>query len=425
MTRPGRAKDEAMTHKNQQFLSRRPRMAALIAAAVVAVGLTGAMPVAAQSPFSAAITINDSVVTNYEIDQRVRFLEVLNAPGDLTQLARDALVNERLQQGEARRLGLSAGAEQIEAGMTEFAARANLSAEELITALTEEGISVETFRDFIAVGITWRNVIQSRFAQTVRISEDDIDRAMLMGTSLEGARISLAEIVVPLTPENQDTLAEELGNLGRQLNGSFSDFSDAARRFSAAQTRESGGVVAARPLSAVPPQLLEVLIELQPGDVSGPIPLGPAVAIFQMRGLSDAGLQSPTVTEIDYATVAFAGGRTAETLAAAQALSASVDQCDDLYAERPGTHTRISLPPAQIPGDVALELARLDANEVSTGLIQPDGAALVWLMLCDRTVADPEGGRDAVRQRLFQQRLANLANGYLAELRAAAIIEGE
>ena len=402
---------------------RRPRLTGVMAAAAIALLTTA--PATAQSPFSAAISINDSVVTNYEIDQRIRFLEVLNAPGNLEDTAREALVNERLQLAEARRLGLAAGSEQIETGMAEFAARANLSAEELVAALAQEEISVETFRDFVAVGITWRSIVQSRFGGGIRISDAEVDRAMEMGTTLDGATISLAELIVPLTPENQEVLSDEMANLARQLNGSYGDFSDAARQFSAAPSRDNGGAIGARPLSAIPPALRDVLLDLEPGEVTGPIPLGPAIAIFQMRGLADAGLQSPTITNIDYATVAFAGGRTPENLVAAQTLSGAVDRCDDLYALRPGSHTRTSLPPSQVPRDIALELARLDANETSTGLVQAEGAALVWLMLCGRAVAEPEGGRDAVRQRLFQERLENLAESYLAELRADAIITGE
>ena len=105
--------------------------------------------------FSPAVTVNDRIVTNFEIAQRARFLEVLNAPGDLLEQAREDLVNERLQQEVGERYGMLASVEQVEQGMTEFAARANMSVEAFLGAMQNEGVAPETFRDFVAAGITW------------------------------------------------------------------------------------------------------------------------------------------------------------------------------------------------------------------------------------------------------------------------------
>src|SRR6056297_2198577 len=101
-------------------------------------------PAMAQSPFSAAVSVNDSVVTYYEIEQRALFLEVIRAPGNLQEQALEDLVNERLQVAEAVRMGVVAGPEEIEAGVREFAARAELEPGEFIRAMAEEGGAAET-----------------------------------------------------------------------------------------------------------------------------------------------------------------------------------------------------------------------------------------------------------------------------------------
>ena len=59
----------------------------------------------------------------------------------------------------------------------------------------------------------------------------------------------------------------------------------------------------------------------------------------------------------------------------------------------------------------------------STALTTGDGQALVLLMLCGRTQAISEDvSREQVRANLQNQRLASYANGYLAELKADAVI---
>jgi peptidyl-prolyl cis-trans isomerase SurA len=384
-----------------------------------------APPAAAQSPFSAAVRINDGIVTNYEIDQRAAFLDVLRAPGDLRAEATEALVNERLQVAEARRMDVVATPEDIEAGMAEFAARADLAPEEFLTAIAQDGVAPETFRDFVANGISWRNVVRGRFGPRVQVTEADIDTALQFSARLDSATILLAEIVVPITPDNQENLRSELARLAADLNFDTETFSQAARRFSAASTREQDGLTGWRPLNAVPPQLREDMVLLANGETYGPVSLGPALAIFQMRGLSEGNFAAPPIASVDYVTVALPAITTEDGAAAAAALRAEVDTCDDLYATRPGGFDRADQALGAIPGDIAMALATLDAGEMAFNITRNAGATTLAVMLCARTPQDPEAGRDAVRQQLIAQRLEGYADALLEELRADAMITYE
>ena len=76
-----------------------------------------------------------------------------------------------------------------------------------------------------------------------------------------------------------------------------------------------------------------------------------------------------------------------------------------------------------MPADIALELAKLDAGEVSTALTRSNGQTLVFLMLCGRSF-DLSGAvsREGVALDLQNQRLATYAQGYLQQLRDEARI---
>jgi len=398
----------------------RPFLAAM--AGVVALCLAAA-PGLAQSPFSPAVTVNDHVVTHYEIAQRARLLDVLNAPGDLQQRARETLIDERLQQIAGARAGLSATPDEIETGMAEFAGRANMDTQAFIAAIGEEGVAPETFRDFVANGITWRNVVRARFGPRSQVTEEEIDRALTLSGSESGAQINLAEIVIPLTPQNQATLRTDLAALVEEVNGSIGAFAEAARAYSAAPSSQQGGSVGWRPLSSIPPQMRAMLLPMTVGEVTDPVPLGQAIGIFQMRGLQETGFVTPEVTAVEYAQVPIPGGRSEAALAEATTLRASIDRCDDLYGVRPGGFEIVTLPIEDVPGDISVELMRLDAGEVSTNLTRANGETLLFVMLCGRSTELPEGGREEVRAALFQQRMESYADGYLAELRADAIID--
>ncbi len=75
---------------------------------------------------------------------------------------------------------------------------------------------------------------------------------------------------------------------------------------------------------------------------------------------------------------------------------------------------------------MALELAKLDAGEVSTALTRSNGKTLVLLMLCGRT-ADiaAEASREQIANVLIEQRLQSFSESYLEQLRADALITGQ
>lgn len=409
---------DAMTFAALRLRQMTVLMAALIALCVGA-------PANAQNPFSVAVEIDDTIVTNYEISQRMLFLQVLNAQGDIRQQALDALVNERLQIEAALAVGAEASPEAIEAGLTEFAARANVGPEQFLRQMGQEGIAPETIRDFIANGITWRNTVRARFASRVQITDDDVERALALGTVLGGGiEIAMAEIIIPVTPENQANLETELDRLGQQLNGNAEQFSEAARQFSAAPTREAGGVTGWRGLNQLPEGLREGFMRMSYGQVTPPIPLGggQAFALFQFRGQREVTSPRLPVTAIDYVSVAIPGGRSAEALAEAARLNNAVDVCNDFNGVIPGGFERQSVAPRQLADDVALALRALDNHEMSTSVTRNNGTVLLAIMLCDRVTSEPEAGIEGIREQLFRQQLEAQAVNYLEELRAEARI---
>ncbi len=384
--------------------------------------------VQAQNPFAVAVRVDDAVVTNYEIDQRARFLQVLNAQGDLRQQATEALINERLQVSAALALGAEASPEDIENGLTEFAARANLGAEQFLRQMASQGVAPETVRDFVANGITWRNVVRARFSGQREVTDEEIDRAMELGTILGGGiELLLAEIIIPVSPENQENLVSELLRLRGQIAGSTETFSEAARRFSAAPTRENGGLTGWRGVNELPEGLRDLFMTMRVGQVTEPVPLGggQAYALFQFRGQREVEAPDLPVTAIDYVSIAIPGGRSAEALAEAERLRNAVDTCNDFNGVIPGGFQRQSVAPRDLPEDVALALRALDEREMSTSVTRSGGTVLLAVMLCDRVRSEPEQGRDVVRQQLIGQRLEAYATGYLEELRAEARISFE
>ncbi|WP_299736343.1 peptidylprolyl isomerase [uncultured Roseobacter sp.] len=394
-----------------------------ILAALCALALSG--PAVAQGLFDPVVVVNDAVVTEFEVEQRQTFMRFLNAPGSNRQDVIDTLVDERLQAQAIAASGLEMTEEGIDAGLTEFAGRADMDKDQFIAVLGQNGVAEESFRSFVEVGIAWRELISARFGSRVEISEEEIDRALGSTTGTTGIRVLVSEIIIPAPPERKadvDQLAQEIAQSQSQ-----DEFSDYAREFSATASREAGGRLPWQDLNRLPAALRPILLSLAPGEITDPLTIPNAVALFQLRGIEETGAPTQEFVAIEYAAYYIPGGRTPAGLSAAQKLQAQVDQCDDLYGIAQGQPEEIldrtTLPPAEIPQDIALELSKLDPGEVSTALTRNNGQTLVFLMMCGRTAAVNEDvAREDAARALRSARITTYAEGFLDQLRADARI---
>lgn len=378
----------------------------------------------AQNLFAPVISVNDTVITQFELEQRILFMTILRAPGNPEELARKALIDDRLRNKAVQDAGITLTEDQIREGVKNFADRTNLSVNEFLKALSEEGVEPETVRDFVRTNLSWREFVRGRFLNQARPSQAEIDRAFSRENP-PGVRVLLAEIIIPANPQN----IEQVQDLAEQISDlkTYADFSEAAGRFSASDTRNQGGRLGWMALSNLPVPLQPVILAMNPGETSEPILLPNAVAVFQMRGIQEIVGPAPRYSAIEYAAYYIPGGRSPEALARAEELKTQVDTCNDLYGiaadQPPEVLDRETKAPAEIPRDIALELAKLDVNEVSTNVTRSDGQSLVFLMLCKRTSsANQNATREQVAEALAQERLSALSEGYLAQLRANALI---
>ena len=392
----------------------------LIRTSLIALGLTLApLGVAAQNLFSAAILVNDQAITNYELKQRTMFLEALRFPGIPDELAPKQLIEERLKKAAADQLGIRVSEEEVQFELESFARRFNVAFDELAAELERVGISVDTPRAFIANQLLWRDVIRARFGAQANVDEAQVERSANTEKSGSSIEVLLTEIIIAMQPGQEQEVRERARELSKIR--SVDAFSDAAREFSDAPTREFGGRVTWQKLDTLPGVLQPLIFGLAPGEVTDPLSIPNALALFQLRGIRETEYRRPLSNSVDYLRYALPSSE----LENINAIRANINHCDDLYGWGKGNPNHVlkreTVKRAEIDGPTRNVLTNLDENEY---VIVTQGPTTTLIMMCSRSqILDLEEQDLAhIRDGLLNQRLGSYADSYLENLRDDARI---
>ena len=140
--------------------------AAVLAAAMIWGGMASAQQVVA--------IVNGQPITSYDIDQRVKFVQLTTRKAPARKEVIDTLIEERLKIQEALRYNMDAPAGDIERALSTMSGRAGLNMSQFNQMLTGQGISIETIKQRVRAEIAWGNLVRARFPATLMVEEKDV-----------------------------------------------------------------------------------------------------------------------------------------------------------------------------------------------------------------------------------------------------------
>ena len=365
---------------------------------------------------AAKIQVNNSVITQFELDQRAKFLGALKFTGNHSELAQTQLIEERLKQSEAQKLNISASDFEIEDALKRFASRANLTVKEFNKELKRLEIYPDTFRSYVETEVIWQKLVNKKFGAQSSVSNLQLQRAKSISKFEDTIQVLLTEIIIPFSKDDRSE-KENLANLLKQIK-STEEFSNAAQKYSKAPTATVGGRVKWQNFDRLPGIIKPLILGLSPGQVTEPIMLTKAIALFQLRDIREIKTDRTQLELLDFIKVK-------SDLKYLSLVQDNFHNCSDLEAIIGGqtevTLTRKKLLSDEIPNTLVPVLDNLDQNE--SEIIVADGQSQLVIM-CERNNQLNSTAKTLEQDKnvLQTNRLKHLARSFLETLKDNARI---
>jgi peptidyl-prolyl cis-trans isomerase SurA len=120
------------------------------------------------------LTVNDTPITDVQISQRAKLLQLEHHPGSLTAAATDELIKEALELQEAKRFNIVITDSQVETAYLGVARNLRLAPDKLTLILTSAGVGPDTLKDRLRATLAWNQVSTNIITPRVTFSEADL-----------------------------------------------------------------------------------------------------------------------------------------------------------------------------------------------------------------------------------------------------------
>ena len=240
--------------------------------------------------------VDDDVVLKSELDERI--LEITAAaqrsgqplPEDREQFESDileALIVENIQMQLANRVSIRYDDDTINRVLGNMARNNNLTFDQYVDALEESGVYLQT-REQVRKQMTMQELQRGMVNRRIKITEQEIDNFLNseMGRELMAADYFVDDLLIPFSAADTPEIKAEKQRLAADLISRIDDdFPLAAARAAARQNTaiEIGGAeLGWRKAKQLPSLFADIVVEMEIGEVEGPIEAGNGLHIIQL-----------------------------------------------------------------------------------------------------------------------------------------------
>jgi len=228
--------------------------------------------------------VNDGIVLQSQLQSQTALIldrlreqgTQLPPPDVIRQQVLERLVLQEIQVQRATRLGVQVSDEMLNQALRDVADRNGIPFEQLPVVLAGQGINYAAYREEMRREIILSLLRQRDVIPRIYVSPRELEQALerQAGQADQNAEFDVSHILLSL-PES--ATAEQMGRveeLAREIHArskAGEDFGQLALAYSQAQSALERGKLGWRRMGQLPQFIAELVVQMQPGDVSDPV----------------------------------------------------------------------------------------------------------------------------------------------------------
>ena len=391
--------------------------------------------------------VDDDVVLASELMARLDTVRTSMIENNVQMPPSDVLINqimerliiENIQLQEAEKRGVTVDDETLARAVSSFASNNNLSMEEFRQTLVADGTNYRQFREEIRSELIITRLQRAMINRRISISEQDV-QALLNSPFYQqmfSDEYRVGHIMRTLADDDTDAdaqaaFAEAEGFVQELRDGA--EFAQMAIAKSSASTALEGGDLGWRRAGELPTLFADAVIDMQVGDIVGPIASGATIHIIKLLDQRGAGTERMAQTNVSHILIRRSEIVTNEQAKTqAEAVYERFQAGEDFaalakeFSEDPGSALNGGAlgwsTPDQFVPQFAQVMMAADIGVVSTPFESEFGWHL--LLVEDRREQDmsDEARRDMAMDLLFRRRFEEERQEWLKEIRDEAFVE--
>ena len=392
----------------------------------------------------ATAIVNDSVITQTDVDQRVALLLAANPQAaqisdqERQQLRLQVLrqlIDEVLQIQQAKANDVTVTPAEINQSFARVAQNFGQTPDQFQAYLIKAGSSPRSIHRQIEAELAWSRYLRKRVEPFVNVGDEEVKAILDRLQADKGTEeYHLAEIYLSATADRSQQVFANAQQLIAEIQKGKAPFSYFATNFSEASTRAVGGDLSWVRAAQLPNSLAQAAQSMQVGQVAGPIEVPGGFSIIYLadkRAVLTAdprdaklSLKQMTIKFAPGTTEAQASARTAEFAKQIQTLRGcgSVDKVASQIGAEVVGNDQIKV--RDLPAPLQTIMLKLQIGEATPPFGSPTEGVRT-LVLCGRedAVSGTLPGSEQVQNQLEQQRVNLRAQQAMRDLRRDAIIE--
>jgi peptidyl-prolyl cis-trans isomerase SurA len=234
--------------------------------------------------------VNGEPITSYDIDQRVRLIQISTNKTPPRQEVMQDLIDQKLKIQLLRRYNIDGMDVEVNNAFANMAQRMRMTPQQFTDQLAKSGVAADTLRSKIKADITWSQVIRAKYQSRLQIAEKDILAKMTERNTEDKAayEYTLRPILFVVPRGSPDSLLAARRKEAEALRARFDNCQTGIR-----MARSLRDVAVRAPVTRssadLQPALREILEKTEVGKLTAPEVTMQGIEVYALCNKKEAG----------------------------------------------------------------------------------------------------------------------------------------